>query len=247
MPERIVLVTGAGQRIGAAIASHLMNCGYYVLIHVRSSTTMAETLLAEATARLGRNCGEVLVADFTLPAEVEALGKKVKDHPKVFAFGLFGIVHNASFYSQSKFEHTEIETLRYLYALHMEAPYVLTQRLLPPLEQATGSVLAIVDTSWGKSWQHLAHYTATKAGLRQMMLNLAGDLSGRLRVNCIAPGAILAAQWEEEHFASVLEKVPLERGGDGRDIASAVQFLLEHAVLTGHVLHVDGGWSANEA
>jgi NAD(P)-dependent dehydrogenase (short-subunit alcohol dehydrogenase family) len=78
------------------------------------------------------------------------------------------------------------------------------------------------------------------------MLNLAGELMGRIRVNCLAPGAIMAADWEAEHFASVLEKVPMGRSGNAKDIAGGVFFLLTHQVLSGHVLHVDGGWAMND-
>ena len=88
----------------------------------------------------------------------------------------------------------------------MEAPYHLTQCLLGELERGGGSVVAVVDTSWGRAWEGLAHYTSSKAGLRQLMLNLAGELAGRVRVNCLAPGAIMAADWEAEHFAKVLER-----------------------------------------
>jgi NAD(P)-dependent dehydrogenase (short-subunit alcohol dehydrogenase family) len=77
----------------------------------------------------------------------------------------------------------------------------------------------MVDTSLGRAWEGLAHYTASKAGLRQLMMNLAGDLAPDVRVNCVAPGAIMAAPWEAEHFASVIEKVPLGRGGTPEDVA----------------------------
>ena len=122
----------------------------------------------------------------------------------------------------------------------------LTQGCLGALRRAGGSVVGLVDTSWGRSWDGLGHYTATKAGLRQLMLNLAGELAPHVRVNCVAPGAIMAADWEAEHFADVVEKVPLKRSGKAEDIAAAIHHLLEHNVLSGHVLHVDGGWSMVE-
>jgi NAD(P)-dependent dehydrogenase (short-subunit alcohol dehydrogenase family) len=101
----------------------------------------------------------------------------------------------------------------------------------------------MIDTSLGRAWDGLSHYTSTKAGLRQLMMNLAGDLAPDVRVNCVAPGAILAADWEAEHFASVIERVPLGRGGTPEDVAKAVMFLTESAYLSGQVINVDGGWS----
>ena len=246
MGERVVLITGAGQRLGAATASRLMDEGWYVLVHVRSSLADAQALLEAAKIRNERQCGEILQADLTVDADVDGLIQQVLDHPLVRRIGLAGLVHNASFYSQSEFEETPLESYRFLNRLHMESPYRLTQAFLPVLEQAGGSVVAIVDTSWGRAWQGLAHYTSSKAGLRQLMLNLAGELAGRIRVNCLAPGAIMAAEWEAEHFAKVLEKVPMGRSGKAEDIASGVHFLLTHASITGNVLHVDGGWSTHE-
>ena len=246
MDGRVVLITGAGKRLGAATASRLMDEGCYVLIHVRSSTDSAKTLIEESRARNGEVRGSVLQADLTVDEEVSRLIKEVKNHPEVIASGLYGLVHNASFYSQGRFEEISLETFRSLNRLHMEAPFWLTQSLLPEIECAQGSVVAVVDTSWGRAWEGLAHYTASKAGLRQLMLNLAGEFAGRIRVNCLAPGAIMAADWEAEHFASVLEKVPLGRSGEATDIASGIHFLLTNGTITGNVLHVDGGWTLNE-
>lgn len=244
--ERVVLITGAGQRLGAATAARLMDEGIHVLVHVRSSIDAARQLIDEATKRNGEVRGTIVQGDLTVDAEVDNLIAGVKSHPLVKANGLFGLVHNASFYSQSRFADVSLETFRSLNRLHMEAPFVLTQSLLAEVERGGGSVVAIVDTSWGRAWEGLAHYTASKAGLRQLMINLAGELAGRVRVNCLAPGAIMAAEWEAEHFASVLEKVPLGRSGEGDDIASGIHFLLTNGTITGNVLHVDGGWTLNE-
>jgi NAD(P)-dependent dehydrogenase (short-subunit alcohol dehydrogenase family) len=78
------------------------------------------------------------------------------------------------------------------------------------------------------------------------MINLAGDLRENIRVNCVAPGAIISADWEAEHFASVLEKVPMGRSGKPIDIANSVKFLLESDHLSGQIINVDGGWTIVE-
>ena len=120
---------------------------------------------------------------------------------------------------------------------------MLTQALVPVLKAVNGCVIGMIDTSLGRSWEGLSHYTSTKAGLRQLMMNLAGDLAPEVRVNCIAPGAIMAAPWEAEHFASVIERVPLGRGGSPQDVAKALMFLVQSEYLSGQVINVDGGWS----
>ena len=151
MHGKVVLITGAGQRLGAATASRLMDEGCYVLIHVRSSVESANKIIGDSNARNGEVRGAVLQADLTVDADVSRLIDEVKKHPKVDASGLFGLVHNASFYSQGDFESIALETFRSLNRLHMEAPFWLTQALLPELERGQGSVVAVVDTSWGAS------------------------------------------------------------------------------------------------
>ncbi|HJM55589.1 MAG TPA: SDR family oxidoreductase [Poseidonia sp.] len=246
MSRQVALITGAGRRLGAATASRLMDAGWFVFIHVHSSVEAAEKLLEEAVAKNGKQCGQIVQADLTNDEQLHALVAKVKNHSQVQQHGLSGLIHNASFYSQSRFEDTPLEYYRNLNRLHMEAPYFLTQELLPELQATKGAVIGIVDTSWGKSWNGLSHYTSSKAGLRQLMLNLAGELSPKVTVNCIAPGAIMAAHWENEHFTKVLERVPMGRSGSASDVAAAVHHLLESPHLSGQVLHVDGGWSIED-
>ena len=132
-----------------------------------------------------------------------------------------GLVHNASFYSQGSFENITLDTYRSLNRLHMEAPYHLTQSLLDALEHGGGSVVAVVDTSWGRAWEGLASLHIEQSRSAPVDAQLGGELAGRVRINCLAPGAIMAADWEAEHFAKVLEKVPLGRSGQGEDIAGA--------------------------
>ncbi len=247
MSRQAVLITGAGQRLGAATAMRLMDAGWFVFIHVRSSLDAAQKLLEKSVARNGKECGQIVQADLTDDAQLQRLVEDIKKHELIEENGLAGLVHNASFYSQSTFQETSLEVYRNLNRLHMEAPYFLTRELLPELKAAEGAVIGIVDTSWGKAWDGLAHYTSSKAGLRQLMLNLAGELSPGVTVNCVAPGAIMAADWESEHFTSVLERVPMGRSGKAEDIAAAVHHLLESPHLSGQVLHVDGGWSIDDA
>ena len=135
------------------------------------------------------------------------------------------------------------QLLRDYSRIHFEVPFLLTQALLPKLKSIKGSVVGIVDTSWNHAWEGLSHYTATKGALRQLLVNLAGELAPDVRVNGIAPGAIIAAEWEQESFDKIVESVPLRRAGDPIDIANAVKFLADADYITGYILPVDGGWS----
>ena len=79
--------------------------------------------------------------------------------------------------------------------------------------------------------------------MRQLLINLSGELAPEIRVNGVAPGAILAAAWEKDRFEEVLKQVPMGRAGSPDDIANAVKFLADADYITGFILPVDGGWS----
>ena len=245
MAKGVALVTGGGRRIGAEIVRSLIRADWYVLIHVRTSKDDALELLAgEQSHSAEQPAGEVLVADLSTD---EGLADLIEGAKRVIsernAQGLGVLVHNASIYTTKDYESVSLEELRLNIRIHLEVPFLLTQGLTAQLKRGSGCVIGMIDTSLGRAWDGLSHYTSTKAGLRQLMMNLAGDLAPDVRVNCVAPGAILAADWEAEHFASVIERVPLGRGGTPEDVAKAVMFLTESAYLSGQVINVDGGWS----
>ena len=157
------------------------------------------------------------------------------------------MIHNASVFETADFADSEAAStaLKLNVSLHMTAPYLLTQGLLEPLKSSRGSVVALTDTSHGRCWEGLEHYTATKAGLRQLMINLAGSLgrSHGIRCNCVSPGYILKAEAVDEDYDALLRKIPMGRMGTPEDIANAVYFMLSSSYVTGQVLAVDGGLS----
>ncbi len=248
MAKPVVLVTGGGRRIGAAISKLLMQSGYFVLIHVNKSEDLARALILEHSAENDcQACGDVVIADLNSDSDVDNLLSTVANHPSVLEDGgLFGIVNNASIYHQIPFENLTIDDIRSNFRIHLEIPFLLAHGLCNLLKAKLGCIIGIIDTSQGRSWKDLSHYTSSKSALKQLMVNLAGDLQPEIRVNCVAPGAIISADWEAEHFASVLEIVPMGRSGEPLDIANAVKFLLESPHISGQTINVDGGWTLVE-
>ena len=248
MAKPVVLITGGGRRIGAATSKLLMESGYYVLIHVRNSKGLAEELIqTHCVENNCQPCGEVIVADLASDEELNSMINAVKSNSMVKeSGGLFGLINNASIYTPIDFEDLTLEIMRTNFRIHLEVPFILTKQLIQELTNSTGSIVSIIDTSQGRAWEGLSHYTSSKSALRQLMINLAGDLHDKVRVNCVAPGAIISADWEAEHFASVLEKVPMGRSGKPIDIANSVKFLLESDHLSGQIINVDGGWTIVE-
>ncbi len=234
---RVAVITGGARRIGATIVNMLLDDDWAVIIHCNQSLTQARHLIQ-------RGLGAIVCGDLSNDEDLFRIIEEIHDHELVEeAGGIDLLIHNASIYNQEDFATVTPQELRRFSAIHLDAPFFITQGLVPKLKAKKGCVIGMVDTSWNHAWQELAHYTSTKAALRQLLMNLAGELAPEIRVNGIAPGAILAAAWEKERFEKILEKVPLGRAGTPEDIAKAVKFLVEADYITGFILPVDGGWS----
>jgi len=246
MPAKVCLVTGSGRRIGASIIRKFASEGYAVLIHVSTSVEAGESLKSELIEQGWK--ADVIRADLSSQDQTKQLIETVENHPFVQERqGLDVLVHNASVYSQKPVEDLTLETMRFLNRLHVEAPLQLSQGFVHLLSSVNGSIIGMTDTSAGKAWKQLSHYTSSKAGLRQLMFNLAGEYAPNVRVNCVAPGAILSADWEHEHFNKIVESIPLKRSGNPGDVAGAVYFFANSPYLTGQELFVDGGWALNSS
>ncbi|MGB1659391.1 MAG: SDR family NAD(P)-dependent oxidoreductase, partial [Candidatus Poseidoniaceae archaeon] len=218
MSAKVCLVTGSGRRIGASIIRKFASEGYAVLIHVSTSVEAGESLKSELIEQGWK--ADVIRADLSSQDQTNQLIETVENHPFVQQRqGLDVLVHNASVYRQTPVEDLTLETMRFLNRLHVEAPLQLSQGFVHLLASVNGSIIGMTDTSAGKAWKQLSHYTSSKAGLRQLMFNLAGEYAPNVRVNCVAPGAILSADWEHEHFNKIVESIPLKRSGDPGDVA----------------------------
>ena len=246
MSAKVCFVTGSGRRIGATIIRKFASEGYAVLIHVSSSVDAGNALKSELIQNGFK--ADMVQADLSDESQTEDLIESVSNHAFVQdREGIDVLVHNASVYSQIPIGDLSLESMRFLNRLHVEAPLQLSQGLQPLLSGVQGSIIALTDTSAGKAWDKLSHYTSSKAGLRQLMMNLAGEYAPNIRVNCVAPGAILSADWEQNHFDSIVSKIPLGRSGEASDIANAVYFFATSPYLTGQELFVDGGWGLNDS
>jgi len=224
-----------------------LELGWHVIIHVNNSHQEAQQLLDNFEQKSGKKpSAEIIKYDFQDDEQLQCFIAEVKSSKQVIeAGGISALIHNASFYKPKDLENISLQDIRIMNRIHIEVPFLMTQAFIPNLRAVNGSVIGIVDTSLGRSWKDLSHYTSSKAGLRQLMLNFAGELAPEIRVNCVAPGAVLAADWEAPHYASIIEKVPLGREGEPDDVAKAIIFLINSPHLSGQVITVDGGWSLN--
>lgn len=238
---KTVLITGAAKRLGAACARRLHQAGYRVLLHYQHSETAALALVAELNQSRAESA-LALRADLAVMAEVSALAQQVL----ALAPELDGLINNAAqFFPGHVADVTEHDWNR-LFDSNLKAPFFLTQLLLPALTAAQGSVVNIVDIYAQRPLRGYPVYSVSKAALQAMTQALARELAPIVRVNAVAPGAILWPETgsSEAAKAELLERVALQRCGEAEDIARAVGYLLQEAVYTtGQTLTVDGGRS----
>ena len=241
MQDGVVLVTGAARRIGAAIARTLHGAGASVVLHCHRSRDEAERLRDELNALRGASCA-VVQADLL---QAEALPALVEE--AVRAFGrLDALVNNASSFYPTPFGSVGPGEWEDLVGSNLRAPLFLSQAAAPWLREARGAIVNLVDIHADRPLKDFVVYSVAKAGLAGLTRALALELGPEVRVNGVAPGAIV---WPDgdQHFAPaekgrITDQTPLKRIGSPDDVAGAVKYLLFDApFVTGQILAVDGG------
>ena len=243
MRDRAVLITGAARRIGAAIARTLHADGARIIVHCHRSRTEADALAAELNRARAGSCA-VVVADLL---DVDGLAQLADASAACFG-RLDGLVNNASSFHATPIGRITRSEWDDLLGTNLRAPLFLSQSAAPHLREAKGAIVNIVDIHADRPLKEFVAYSIAKGGLATLTRSLALELAPEVRVNGVAPGAIL---WPEDgrHFASreqarIKEQTPLERIGSPEDIAGAVKYLLFDApYVTGQILAVDGGRS----
>lgn len=240
--RRVVLVTGAARRVGAAIARRLHADGWDLALHYRTSASDMQALIAELeTARAGSTLK--LQAELTAFDRLPELVARTVGH-----YGrLDALVNNASAFYPTPAGSATPAQWEELFAVNARAPFFLSQAAAPHLRAARGAIVNIADIYADKPRADLAVYAASKAALLAVSRGLAVSLAPEVRVNAVSPGAIL---WPDvgidpDMQARLLALTPLGRVGNPDDIAGTVTWLLGDAAgyVTGQVIHVDGGRS----
>jgi pteridine reductase len=238
---KVVLVTGAARRIGAAIATTLHQNGANVAVHCRDSSTDADVLVARLNGERPDSAAR-FQADLN---DTEALPSLVES--VVSWHGALDILVNnaSSFYPTPPGEITEAHWDD-LIGSNLKAPLFLSQAALPALREAKGVIINLIDVHAQRPLRNHTVYGLAKAGLAMLTRSLAKDLAPDVRVNGVSPGAIL---WPENGMNdttkdTILQQIPLQRPGDPEDIAGCVLYLVRDATyITGQIIAVDGGRS----
>jgi len=243
MQNKVALITGAARRIGAETSRVLHARGFNIVLHYRSSSQDAE-MLCEQFNRQRDNSAMIVQADLLKLDALASLLSQVIDRWQRLDL----LVNNAS-----TFYPTPVGTMNEtqwddLLGSNLKAPLFLSQAAVPYLKKQQGGIINIVDVHAERPMKEHTMYCVAKAGLAMLTKSLAKELGPDIRVNGVAPGAIL---WPENEMDAatqrlILERTALKRSGKPQDIANAVAFLaIDAAYITGHILPVDGGRSLN--
>ncbi len=242
LANKVVLITGAAHRIGAVTARQLHAEGMNILLHYRNSRQAAEALQTELNA-LRADSVRLIQADLHKTDKLSAL---VEEAIRIWG-QLDVLINNASsFYATPIGTVTETQW-EDLIGSNLKAPFFLSQAAAPYLQQQHGCIVNIVDIHAERPLKTFPVYSMAKAGLVMLTKSLAAELGPEVRVNAVAPGAIL---WPENLGESEKEKIIsrtfLKRQGAPEDIARAILYLIRDAgYMSGQVLTVDGGRSLN--
>jgi pteridine reductase len=223
--RRVALVTGAGVRVGEAIARELARHGWRVAGHYRTHRPRAPLV--------------PLQGDLALPGGADALARAFRARFNRLDL----LVCSAADFEARPLAATDADAFDAQMNLNARAPLLLARAFAPLLRRSEGSIVNVADVGGGLvAWKGCAAYAASKAALVRITECLALELAPRVRVNAVAPGTVL---WPESYPATqrkeLARRIPLRRAGTPSDVAAAVRYLAGAPFVTGVVLPIDGG------
>ena len=239
--NKTIVITGAAQRIGKEIALSFFNKGWDIVIHFNSSRLEAEALADKMNSER-RNSAMIVQANLDNADEVTKLVKKtLSKNSRIDA-----LINNASTFYPTPIGTFSEENWNALMGSNLKAPLFLIQSFHKELEKNQGFIINITDINVDKALINHSIYLAAKSGLQTLTKSLAKELAPNIRVNAIAPGAILEPpniEWTTEQKKNIIHAVPMKRMGTEKDIVDAAMYLAEAEYVTGQILNIDGGKS----
>ena len=239
--NKTIFITGAAKRIGKEIALTFKELGWNIIIHYNSSKKNADDL-ANQINKDNPNSAKTVQGNLDIKEDVQKILSEVSEtFPSIDI-----LVNNASTFYPTPIDEISEDHWDKLIGSNLKGPLFLIQGLKKQLQASKGSIINITDTNLSKGVPNFSIYSAAKAGLEAITKGLARELAPDIKVNAIAPGAMLEppdVTWTEEQKNKVIENIPLNRMGSEKDIADAVSFLARSEYITGQIIKVDGGRS----
>lgn len=238
----VVLITGAAHRIGATTAKLLHQNGMNIVLHYRGSREQAKVVQKELNDQR-ENSVILIQADLHITSGLPALIEE-----SVKAWGRLDVlINNASSFYPTKMGKATESQWDDLIGSNLKAPFFLSQAAAPHLKKNNGCIVNIVDIHADRPLKTFPIYSMAKAGLAMMTKSLACELGPEIRVNAVAPGAILWPEnLDEVAKQRIVSRTFLKRQGEPNDISKTILYLIKDAgYVTGQIITVDGGRSLN--
>lgn len=232
----MALVTGAGRRVGRALAVALGRQGASVAVHFNESENDAAETAKLISA--GGGTAATFAADLTREESPATLVEQV-----IARFGgLDVLVNSAAVMLRTPFGEIDARRWNEIFALNLRAPFFLSQAAAPALRLRRGVIVNIADLAAFETWPGYIPHGLTKSGIVHMTKALARVLAPEVRVNAIAPGTVLLPEgWTGDDEARLNATTPLGRQGSPEDVVDAMLFLIGATYVTGETVIVDGG------
>ncbi|GAC1516687.1 MAG: pteridine reductase [Gemmatimonadaceae bacterium] len=233
---RVALVTGAGRRVGRAIAVALARQGMHLAVHYNASAAEAAETAAEVDG--AGPSAATFCADLSETSQIGPLVAAV-----VSRFGALDVVVNSAAVMR-KVPFADVTAVEWdmTMALNLRSPFFVSQAAAPHLARAGGAIINIADLAAFEVWPDYLPHAVSKAGVVHMTRALARVLAPHVRVNAVAPGPVLLPDdWRAAEADHLAQTTPLKRLGRPEDVAAAVIYLASADYVTGETLIVDGG------
>ena len=237
---RIALITGAAKRIGKTLATRLHDTGFSVIVHYHQSQQAADDLVAHLNERRA-DSAIAIQADLCNPTQVNHLAEAA-----LRCWGKVDVlINNASLFFPTPLGEATQQHWQQLMGSNAQGALFLSKALASSLKRSNGSIINMIDMHIDRPLPEHSIYCMAKSALASLTRSLASELAPEIRVNGIAPGAILWPEGEisDDDKQQMLNTIPLARLGSPDDIADTACFLLQASYITGQILYVDGGRS----
>ncbi|MDM8565735.1 pteridine reductase [Candidatus Halobeggiatoa sp. HSG11] len=242
--NKVVLITGSSKRIGASIVRQLHAHGMKIVLHYHHSKVAAEALQTELNEQ---RADSVMLVSGNI-CDLTQLNKIVQQVIENYEH-LDVLINNASSFYPTPVGQVKDSNWEELLGTNLKAPFFLCQAAAPYLKKTNGCIVNLADIHGLRPLKEHSVYSIAKAGLIMLTKTLANELGPQIRVNAIAPGAIL---WPDNDMddttkQQIIANTALQRHGDAQDIAKTVLFLVRDAnYITGQIISVDGGRTLNQ-
>ena len=240
MKNMVTFITGSAKRIGAHTAKYLHSLGSNIVIHCSHSRLEAETLCHELNA-IRPKSAMLVQGDLAELSNIERIGQQAID-----SFGRLDVlINNASSFYPTPIGNITEKDWRSIVGSNMQGPLFLSQYCAKALAKNTGAIINMVDIHASKPLKNHTLYCMAKSALVTMTQSLALELAPEVRVNGVAPGAILwpDTPLQEADKQQILQQIPAQRLGNMQDIAHCIGYLIEASYVSGQIIAVDGGRS----